>query len=571
LGSLIYHANQRIWGDIMKNRINLVVILLTLLALMVPESISWSNTEATTSSPLYFDMAVDDGRQLIYASDTAGGKIDVISTATLQVVASITVGSNPAGLDISPDGNELAVALSGQSQIAFIDLTTQLATDPVQPAVPMGQDATYDVMYGRAGRLYSIGNAMPGGAAFIHVFDTSAALKKELGRSTPMPLANPRFAMTADKNTLYVSQVYVSTQYAYRYDITSDTPVQTAVNPYGPMQVNTLCVMPDGKVYTSGGQIWSADLSTQLTSLWADNYDYKSQIECVPATHRAFITKDQVLKVIDTSQNTIIYQHPYPYNIGVSRSNAASTVLYLSTDQGIKAMRADFSPAIISFPAVLQHSCPDLMDQFNDPSSGWYTGNDREVTTEYRDGEYRVLSKQPYLFLFRAPTCERQSYTVEADMRWVGRSGSDIGLLVGLTSQFAEYYLIDFNTDSQQYAVFHRQNGAFYISAYPAVSQAIHPGTQSNHVKVNFTGTQFTVYVNGQQLTTVSVGSGLGMTSAGLAMAPYQNVPGADARFDNFQLTSLSLAAPASAGSMAAGSSAPAELFQPEWLKEIAH
>jgi hypothetical protein len=190
-------------------------------------------------------------------------------------------------------------------------------------------------------------------------------------------------------------------------------------------------------------------------------------------------------------------------------------------------------------PVAIRNYCPDFFDDFSNPISGWPVGESSFVRAEYLGGEYRVLSKQPFLFLFRAPACERHSYIVEADMRWVGTPGSDIGILFSLMSDFSQYYFADINTDAQAYAIFRRSPSGFSLVAPPAQHAAIHPGAQTNHLKVTRDGGQITLEINGQFIgswTDYAIG---GFTYVGLAMAPYEEAPVADARFDNFRMTKI--------------------------------
>ena len=107
--------------------LSFLILVLVLLSGFLPQ-LSPTSPETASASTVYFDMAVDDARQLLYGSDQDADEIDVVSLATLQVIDSLKVGLDPAGLDISPDGKELAVALTGQAEIAFIDLETRQVT-----------------------------------------------------------------------------------------------------------------------------------------------------------------------------------------------------------------------------------------------------------------------------------------------------------------------------------------------------------------------------------------------------------------------------------------------------------
>ena len=232
--------------------------LIILLAVIVPFVMNGSarSTGAMPNEVIYFDLVLDEPRQLLYGSDMDGGSIHVISMQTLEVVTTVSVGSDPAGIDISPDGSWLAVALSGQEDIAIIDLNTLTVQTRMTHQATSGLNQPYDVVFGRPGRLYSVGNPGSSGLDYVHAYDTDIWL--EMSHSIEDMRAAPRLAMTADQNNLYVSQVSFSPQKIYQFNVSGYTPYQTAVAPHGPVAVRTLCVMPDNRVFTSRGQVWSA-------------------------------------------------------------------------------------------------------------------------------------------------------------------------------------------------------------------------------------------------------------------------------------------------------------------------
>jgi uncharacterized repeat protein (TIGR01451 family) len=207
---------------------------------------------------------------------------------------------------------------------------------------------------------------------------------------------------------------------------------------------------------------------------------------------------------------------------------------------------AQFMPInYIHVPLVARNYCADFFDDFSSPTSGWPTDDSEYVLAQYLNGEYRVQSKQPYLFLFRSPSCERDNYVVEADMRWNGMTGSDIGLIFGLLPGFSQYYFVDINTDFQAYSIFRRNsNGTFSIVAPAAQTNAIRTGTQANHLKITRTGGQIMLEINGVYIGSWFDGTITGPTRTGVAMAPYDDQPLADARFDNFRVTTISSGVP---------------------------
>jgi uncharacterized repeat protein (TIGR01451 family) len=196
--------------------------------------------------------------------------------------------------------------------------------------------------------------------------------------------------------------------------------------------------------------------------------------------------------------------------------------------------------AQVFLPTCAHNYCPDFFDDFSNPASGWEVVNDRYVRSEYLNGEYRILTKRTgYFYLFRAPACDRQNYTVEADARWVGTPGASYGLVFGITSGFEQYYLFDINTDYREFDLVRRDPGGFTQIVGPTDSAAINGGTASNHLKVTRNGDQITLEVNGTVLGTWSDGTIGGWTWAGLVTNPYSGNPTSDARFDNFSVVSL--------------------------------
>jgi DNA-binding beta-propeller fold protein YncE len=309
-----------------------------------------TDTPSTNTPTLYFDMVIDETRELIYGSNRSGGEIHIISMNTLDIISTLSVGSEPSGVDISPDDAELAVALYGQSEIAFIDLDTLMVTARVNPAVAYGPNRPYDLLYGRPGRLYSVGNPDTSGFDYVHVFDTDS--HTELGCSNEIMRAAPRLAMTADHNFLYVSQVTFTPNKIYRFDITSDNPVQIAAAPHGPVRVNTLAVKPDGsKVYSSRGQIWSNDLSTMLGSFSPSG----EEIEYSEILNRFYISAaDQVVEFdagIYSPKRFIQLEG----TAGVARINSTGMILYVSTSVGISAINVQEANSYM--PCIPQSYC----------------------------------------------------------------------------------------------------------------------------------------------------------------------------------------------------------------------
>jgi YVTN family beta-propeller protein len=80
-------------------------------------------------------VVVDAAGQFAYVTRKTANQVDVVSIANKSVVASINVGTAPAGLDLTPDGTKLYVANSGSANISVVNVATrtELRKIPVPP------------------------------------------------------------------------------------------------------------------------------------------------------------------------------------------------------------------------------------------------------------------------------------------------------------------------------------------------------------------------------------------------------------------------------------------------------
>src|SRR6476646_5969320 len=55
------------------------------------------------------DIALDEGRGVLYIADYTSGRIDVMSTTDFSITRSLTVPAYPGGVALSPDGHYLVI------------------------------------------------------------------------------------------------------------------------------------------------------------------------------------------------------------------------------------------------------------------------------------------------------------------------------------------------------------------------------------------------------------------------------------------------------------------------------
>ena len=64
-------------------------------------------------------------------SDYGSGKVSVINTTDNTVAATVTVGTNPYGVAVTPDGSKVYVANAGSNSVSVISTATNAVTATV--------------------------------------------------------------------------------------------------------------------------------------------------------------------------------------------------------------------------------------------------------------------------------------------------------------------------------------------------------------------------------------------------------------------------------------------------------
>lgn len=305
----------------------------------------------------YEDLILDETRGVMYGSNTTGHKVDVISMLTLQVVDEIRFknGASPKGMDLRADGNELAVALNGLSQIVFIDINTFQTVAYVVPDVTTGPNRPFDVKYGRSGRLYASGSPGSLGLDSIHIIDTDNYV--ELGKSSFVIREVPYLSISADKNTLFVNEQF-SPNKLYKFDVQTDSLANPQSTPHlSGLSANTYILAQDqNRFLTSSGQVWSnpTDWNTIQKTGQFDLYNV-DLVELPTLNLVAAMGTPGAVSFVNTDpadpKYNIISTIPIPdvSLMGPGVADSTDTNLYLNTEDGILLMILD--PAL---PAELE-------------------------------------------------------------------------------------------------------------------------------------------------------------------------------------------------------------------------
>ena len=97
-------------------------------------------------------MVADPRSARVYVTEDRLNALTVIDADSGRIVQRVSVGSEPAGIALSPEHSALYVALSGGSQLAVIDLETLAVREPIQLDIQ-----PYDLAYVAKDTLYVTG------------------------------------------------------------------------------------------------------------------------------------------------------------------------------------------------------------------------------------------------------------------------------------------------------------------------------------------------------------------------------------------------------------------------------
>ena len=79
------------------------------------------------------DLVYDTARDRVYITNETANAVEIFDVGSSSLLAPVAVGSQPWGLDLTPDGSRLLVCLTGASLIAVVDLTV----DPPVAGTPL--------------------------------------------------------------------------------------------------------------------------------------------------------------------------------------------------------------------------------------------------------------------------------------------------------------------------------------------------------------------------------------------------------------------------------------------------
>jgi YVTN family beta-propeller protein len=246
---------------------------------LAPALIPWSSLSAQT---------VTGQNYQIFVSNEKSGDVTVINGGDFKVVATIPVGKRPRGIQVSPDGRTVYVAMSGTPDCATAEAGCERQSD-----LPKGQ--------GRRRRRYAHADKSADGIGVIDVAQKKLTGKLSVG-SDP-----EEFSLSKSGAELYVSNEDVKT--ASVIDLASGKV--THIIPVG-QEPEGVATAPDGKSFyvtcEAGGEIYVIDAASYKVLGHFTVPLRPRSVDFLPGTGIGFIPSESVgqLNVIDTVHYKVV-------------------------------------------------------------------------------------------------------------------------------------------------------------------------------------------------------------------------------------------------------------------------
>lgn len=174
-----------------------------------------------------------------------------------------------------------------------------------------------------------------------------------------------------------------------------------------------------------------------------------------------------------------------------------------------------------------------FQDDFSDPKSGWFDTKIDCCQFHYKDGGYTVQTDQSNLTVFGLlPNHKFDDVSIEVDVTPVGPATAVFGVVCRASSSYDAGYFIGIRADGAHGIV--KLSGTDRKElAGAAKSDAILPGTATNHLRAECNQNHFSLAVNGKKLLDASDGD-YSSGQLGMMLLSDTSNTGVEIRFDNF-------------------------------------
>jgi hypothetical protein len=238
---------------------------------------------------------------------------------------------------------------------------------------------------------------------------------------------------------------------------------------------------------------------------------------------------------------------PGEYHLRVSVNPSAGVLFTLDEAQPVLPREGEL-PIIalpgglvlrpVLLPLIARNYSQGLLyfDDFSNPNSGWYIGTRDNASYSYQDGEYEISVGIPNYGGGGWPPINSilGNFSVETDIRLVEGDTTRYGLILwSPASEGWWFFMVSPNTQSYE---LWRYDDVNWTLINNGTSTYINQGGVINHLKLEYTGLEVALFINGQFLLSAPT---IVFTSTVPAFEVWSSVTPAIVHFDNFEVKRL--------------------------------
>jgi YVTN family beta-propeller protein len=280
-----------------------------------------------------------------YISNSGSNTVSVINTATNTVVATVSVGANPFGVAVTPDGSRVYVTNEGSNTVSVIDT----ATNTVTATVPVG-DSPAGVAVNPAGTSVYVANRGSNTVSVIETATNTVVATVRVGNLIASRVDPVGVAVNPDGSRVYVTNgggnriipggtvsvidTATNTQVALLGLPFLSSPTGIAVNPAG-----TLVYLADTVCCSTGATAVSVIIATATNTVTATVPvgDSPARVAVNPAGTRIYVANNSshTVSVLETVTNTVVATVPVgsrPFGVAVNPTGTRVFVANHSSD-----------------------------------------------------------------------------------------------------------------------------------------------------------------------------------------------------------------------------------------------
>ncbi|MHB0998796.1 MAG: chitobiase/beta-hexosaminidase C-terminal domain-containing protein [Armatimonadota bacterium] len=339
----------------MKTKFIIRHLFLLILILIASSSFAATGNLLKTFNLGVSDFVLDSDNGRLYATVISQNSVAVIDTGSLELIATVQIGSKPTGLALSNDGSRLFVANSGAYEIAVMDTNSFTKIKSIQtPYYP------YDIEVGLNDYLY----VTPGNTgSYEEIMQIDGKTGQFLGHfSLGVFVYYCGFLqISPDKKTLYFGNTGLSPATLAKYDVSTNDPLLLYVSPHGSLGSNgtDLALSHDGKsIYFTVGSGNSSGYS--IAKFRTSDMSVEGTFDCGPYPRQITLNADDsIAYVVHTSGHIDMFDtNTYLWKGQIIVSDEASELivddygrLYAGISDQLRVYEGySYTPPVVSTP-----------------------------------------------------------------------------------------------------------------------------------------------------------------------------------------------------------------------------